>query len=552
MVPVPAFRRPLGLALFLALLAGSAAVAAPSARSRALELERLVLRPGPSLALSTVYQALPPAQRQALLGRVRDMLLAQLPPGIEDHPGLAALPPETQAALKRVLPLLEAVTPAQLDAFVKTQDLDHLAPVPTEVFRLYHDKARAEAVPGGDRTRAAVLAADRAAPESWAQAAGAARGYLDPDRPPPEALVLLGPEDAVDPAEVPRESVKPGRGGLGVSAEYPLELPPHVLASSARLATALNHLAGDAYRDRPLVVRAAGREARVRTGVELVNALLATGAYEAMVFDARMHVDFVDLAVPHAGAVLPVRVPTWFRTGVDPAAPDAAGAARGELLLPGNHSEHLLVLYQAGTDRPAALVKWYMGIPGSGPQQGTFFKAAVWQRSSWCGYRIVRAYQDPAAARQLVDSATRLMRLFNFLQDRYRLPWNGYGVLGVCNDTTGLMEVVLQGRTGRSSVWPLIRDPEFDFYYAGAAEGLGLRLVKGAADEVVLDVPSDARPDHYPWVKDRRVLLYRIGANVPFREPAEVHFPELRGALEALAARSGYFAHGLRQLSVDQ
>ena len=37
----------------------------------------------------------------------------------------------------------------------------------------------------------------------------------------------------------------------------------------------------------------------------------------------------------------------------------------GELIVPANHSEHLLVLFERGSDRPAALVRWFLGIPGA-------------------------------------------------------------------------------------------------------------------------------------------------------------------------------------------
>jgi hypothetical protein len=350
----------------------------------------------------------------------------------------------------------------------------------------------------------------------------------------------------VDAAEVPAKSVKPIFGGLGVEPSLPIAAAPHVLVNSVRLARALNALANEGT---AVEVRTRRGAARARDGVELVNLLLADGAYDLAVLDARMFVDFVGLAVPQGPALVPVRIPTWFDTGLR--AGGGNGAKGAPLIVPGNHSEHLLAVFEKGTAAPVALVKWYMGIPDASAGQGTLFKAAVWQKSSWSGFRVVRVYQGRDSVRQMVRAGAQLMRLFNFLQGRFGLPKNGYGVLGVCNDTTGLMEGILQGAAGRSTVWPLIRDPRLDFYYADAVGRMRLALVKGAGGDEVLSIPSDSRPDHYPWVKDLPVLLYRIGTNLPVRNPAELHFPELRGALAGLRDAQPPFARGLELLSVD-
>lgn len=514
------------------------------ARSRVAAVEELFAGVGPSVSLGTVYRSLPPPARQALLAKVREMVLAQLPPGLESAEALAGLPARLRAKLGGILALVRAVTPEQLDGLVGKLDLDHLAPLPAEVFKLYHAQVAGQVGPTG-RTRAEQVAADRADPAAWLDEARRAPGFLSRQGAGPAALELLAAGDRVEAAEVPVRAVKPAFGGLGVEPSIPIAAPPHVLVNSVRLAAALNRLADPGA---SLEYRAAGRTGRARDGVELVNGLLATGRYDLAVFDARMFVDFVGLAVPQGDALVPVRIPTWFDTGIR-----AGGAGRkGEpLILPGNHSEHLLGIFEKGGATPVALVKWYMGIPDASAGQGTLFKAAVWQKSSWSGFRVVRTYQAKDAVRQMVQAAGQLMRLFNFMQGRFAFARNGYGVLGVCNDTTGLMEGVLQGATGGSTVWPLIRDPRLDFYYADAVGRLRLGLVAGAGGEDVLGIPSDSRPDHYPWVGEVPVLLYRIGANLPFRDPAGLHFPELRGALAGLRDAHPQFARGLGLASLD-
>lgn len=517
---------------------------------RARAFEALTLRPGPSLAMSTVYGSVPAEKRMVLLDQVRRMLLAQVPPDLLKGDAVAKLPEKLKLELGTMLAMAKLVTPEQLDAFVQKQDLDHLAPLPSHLFQFYHQKVMAEPGPDGATPRAALLAADVADPAAWRARVAATPGYLGEDRP--ARLQLLAPGDPVPGDEVPQDSREPAPGGLGVKAGFVLEQPEHVLVNSVRLSRAFNHLTNAG--GPPVAVELPGYSGQVSDGVGLVNALLAAG-YELQVFDARMFVNFVNLWVPHGDHLLPVRIPTWVATDLDPADPGGEPAGPGEekVLVPVNHSEHLLGVYRPGQPRPEAMVRWFMAIPDpAGPPQGTTFKPATWQRAGWSGYRIVRAYAGRDSARHLIDTAGRLMRLFNAMQARYGFPYNGYGALAVCNDTTALMEIGLQGATGRSTVWPLLRDPSMDALYADSLQHLGVRMRRGAAGERVLTVPSDARPDHYPWISDRRILLHRVGANVPTRDPSTLHFPALKGWVESMAAKSPVFARSLGSLRVTR
>ncbi len=545
---VAALALPLGLVGSASFAAGTARAPDPGLeRSRAESLEKLFLREGPSVPLSAAYASLPEPARHALLEKLRAMVLAHLPPGIENHPGLEALPPEARPMVLRILPLLRAVTPAQMDAFVRTQDLDHLAPLPAAATTHYHRRALGTpAAPGGE-ARARLLEAHRKDPESWRKAVLSTPGYLAKEAAPASGLELLGPDDPVPTDEIPRPGTKPALGGLAVNPSFPLELPGYALVNSKRLAQALNHLTVG----RPLPVTIGDSRGMVREGVELVNRLLASGRYDLGLYDARMFVNFIDPWVPHGESLVPVRVPTWLATGIDPKAPEGAATKGPGVLVPANHAEHLLVLFEAGTERPAALVRWFIGIPSPELAQGAAWRPAIDQRASWSGYRIVRAWRHPTQVRQMVRAADLLMRLFNWMQGSFAFDRNGYGVLGVCNDTSGLLETILSGRVGESTVWPLLRAPELDFYYAAVLGKLGLRLQSGGNGLEVLAVPSDARPDLYPWTRDRSSLLYRIGANVPTRDPASIQLPSLREAAGRLAGSSPAFARGLQLLSVS-
>jgi hypothetical protein len=188
-----------------------------------------------------------------------------------------------------------------------------------------------------------------------------------------------------------------------------------------------------------------------------------------------------------------------------------------------------------------------MGLPGKEVAQGTIFKAAIYQRPSWSSYRIVNSYETVSAAHKLINGGSRIMQLYNFIQGKYKYSYNGYAVLAVCQDTTGIMEGILKGAGKEVTIWPLSRDPHLDFYYESIASLVGLKLhsVEGASS--VLDVPTDSHPGLYPFTKERQTELKRIGLNIPTRNPEELHFPAVKGAISIMAEKSSVFRAALEQ-----
>ena len=528
------------------------------AETRREGLEELFLRQGPSVRLSTVYNSLPEEQRYALMARVKKLILANIPPDILNNPAVGQLPPEVQAVLPKLIMLIKAASPEQMEAFVQTQDLDHLLPLPPAVARLYHGHMTKSAIPGGTLTREEQLEADRADQSAWMDQVLATEGYSSSVEGHLQEIALLDEncDDGDFQGDVPQNHVEnTDLQGL-VKASYVIEAEDTVLVNSVRLAKALNHLTNPIYRQEPLKVSLFGKEVSVRDGVSLFEHICATGRYDVVLYDARMFVDFLGYSVAHGEDYLPVKIPTWIATDIDPSDPEkalsqeasASGSLKPSYITPANHSEHLLVFFEKGTTKPAILVRWYMGLPSSssGLKQGTRFKAAVWQRCSWSGYRCVRSYEALDASRQMLRAGSTLMQLFNFLQWRYRYPMNGYGVLSVCQDTTALMEVILNKTAAQSTVWPLYRDPSLDFYYIAALETLGLSLGPSGSRGEILNVPSDARPDLYPWTQDRKVTLKRVGYNVPTRNPETLHFPVVKEGTNILSAKSPTFDRALK------
>jgi len=331
--------------------------------------------------------------------------------------------------------------------------------------------------------------------------------------------------------------------------------PPLVMANSSRLARALNHLSNPSYQDNPMTVNVNGESGQVHSGVELIDLLIATDLYTPVIYDGRMFVNFVGISVKYGKDIIPVKVPTWIGTSIDPANPSVDDNSYGDklvrevkgstLIVPVNHSEHVMVLFKKGTSEPAMLIRWYMGLPGVEVAQGTIFKAAIFQRPSWSSYRIVNTYQTITAVHQFINGGSKIMQLFNFIQNKYKYPKNGYAVLAVCQDTTGIMEGILKGGGNKVTIWPLSREPLLDFYYESIASSIGLKLHSINGGTLILDIPTDSHPELYPRITDREVELERIGLNIPTRNIQELHFPVVKDDLLEMSEKSATFHSAL-------
>lgn len=525
----------LGLAL-----GASGALAWPDASTqlvarRAMALEEHFLERGPSLSLKRFYADLPLPYRIELAGKLRALVAQRVPPGMGNDPRVDLLPPLSQKFAREVLFLAGNASPEEIERRIGSQDLDHLAPMPVGVLSLYQDTILSQPAVAGGAPRSAQLDLDRRDPSAWSAALAATSGYILPDTGAPE-LALLAAGDAVPEAEVPRDTDTPALGGHASVAVRVPRYPEHALVNSARFARAVNLLMRPKAAG-PVTVRIAGGVSTATTPEELLAAIEATGLYDVAVYDVRMFVNFLDYAVKQGGELVGVRIPTWAVTDV--------AVAPGQLLMaPVFHSEYVLALHRKGAVEPEALARWYLAVPDHG-DQGTYFAPAHARRRAWSGYRVVRGWTGAGPAQRLVTVAKRLMRAFNFLQARYRFPMGAYGNLGVCNDTTGILEMVM--RPGeRSTAWPLVRDPRFDMYLAPELAGLGVSA-HAAGTLSVLAVPADTRADLYPEVRDRARVLHRMGVNVPVHALSELHFSDLAADFERLSAQCPELAVGLEQ-----
>jgi len=509
-------------------------VTAATLPRRAEVLEDHFLMQAPSLGLAQVYKLMSPAQRIALAGKLQQLVVSKVPPHVEDLPALANLPPQQKEMIKKLSELAHSGTPEQVEALIAAQDLDHLAPIPTPLMEMYHQFVLGDVVPGGNTARKDILAADVANPAGWKQAIADQSAYILPDAGPAEVEILAA-TDSVPAAEVPKNTDEPALEGAVTVATRIVRFPDHVLVNSGRLARGLNLLMRPKSAG-PVTLKIAGKSTTVDSAQALVHAIAEQGEYDVAVYDARMFVNFLDYSVQKLGATLPIRIPTWAATEVE----TAPGKS---LLVPICHTEHIMVLYRKGSEQPEAMVRWFLAMPDA-VNQGTLFRPAIYRRWSWSGWRVVRAYDGVGAAEKLVTIAKPVMQAFNYLQDKFKFPGHAYGTLGVCNDTTGILEAAMLGDPAKATAWPLVRDPRFDMYLGErlATVGFGSHVADGMP---VLDLPCDSRPDLYPGVHDREALLRRIGANIPVHDLSALHFKDLGTALEALSGSSAALREGL-------
>ena len=312
-----------------------------------------------------------------------------------------------------------------------------------------------------------------------------------------EPLGIPVPGAAGAPPATPQEL------GLGVTRgrEEPDPALDARWPASARLAEVLNRLALNPP-GAPRYVVTLG-DAQAASPAELL-ALLEARGHTLQVVDVRVFADFADLSWQGRDVAAAV----WADTGI--AVPGADGRT---LKVPVTHSQHELVvrgpLVQAD-------VSFFMGIDGQAqfrPMQG--------KRPGWSGRRVAHTYTGDQA-REAIRLAGEVRRAFTEkAAANPDLPWGGYFVLGVCNDSNALIE---HGLTGRTTLFPLTRDLS---YYQGPGE----------IDRISRAMPVDGR--------GAPADLERVLASLPAEDPAGLFFPGLRADVQALTAQGGAAQEGL-------
>jgi len=514
---------------------------------RARYIEDIYVDDRPSVSVSAAYQTLNIQQRVTLGFQLRGFLLAQMSPGLADPERLASLSCFAQEVLAPAVSLVRASTTTEVLDFMETSDLDHLLPLPPEAFGLTHRYLADQPLPSDpSKTRGLERELDMSDSTRWTMTAKTTPGYVFPDGTACNDIRLLEPCDFVPPEEVPEEEVTPGPMGFWFNVAPVLSLPAYTQVNSNRLARAFNEVCNFRGSQNPLFIRVGTQDYSVRTPRELIQALDATGRWDIGVYDARMCHNLTDYWVRHGEDYRPVRFATWFALNLDPADPESISPSEhGPLLLPADHSEHQLVLWKRGTTEIHAMVKWYMGVTTGPNVQGLRFHGAVHRTASWVGCRVLYRYSGAAAASRFATAAKAVQQYVNFVKNRFDMPIWGYVPTVACNDATGMMESVLRRSPEQLALWGLVRSLRYEFYMKPFEEELGLELIEGPQGLPILGLPSDAWRDAVPWAQERRNLLCRLGASIPWRETGVIPFGDVRAAVDAMSARSASFRRAL-------
>lgn len=260
------------------------------------------------------------------------------------------------------------------------------------------------------------------------------------------------------------------------------------LQNAADFADVLNNLALD---NGSSVVN--GDETYTTIG-EVIDALYASG-HTIEVTNTRYFANFLGLW--YKGRA--VRAAAWLDSGID--------VGNGETLaLPSPHTHHN---FHVRGPLVNVDIMYYMGV-----SNGTSFRAVSDIRPVWSGGRDYYTYSsangDAQTIKSLFETAGELRKRWE--AEGRGLPMSGYGQLGVCNDSTAVLELAAEGDV---TIYPLVRRAPNESDTSRIAE-----LLRGLPNDLQLDNDADQAT--------------RIRQTIPFQNLADMPFPELRAKVERL------------------
>jgi len=248
----------------------------------------------------------------------------------------------------------------------------------------------------------------------------------------------------------------------------------------------------------------------IHTPGELVAALIATG-HSIEVRNERMYANFLSMIVGDKDLIWPV----WLDTGMQ--------LSSGEsFTIPVGHSHHAWRI--SGPDVNTR-VMFFLGV------SGTAFFGQTDQRPAWSGTIAatdvtVASADDPEYAYLIatLDTAAAYLRRNRVERTTLAagLPADGYGFLGVCNDSNATVEYATYGTV---SAFPLLRAAELD---DAAPLGDGL-------DDAVRALPKDG-----DGIVDPADALRRAVAMQPFPDGSTLMWDAALGEQIATARRDTY------------
>ncbi len=168
--------------------------------------------------------------------------------------------------------------------------------------------------------------------------------------------------------------------------------------------------------------------------VEDVFVALVDSGHHVVIENSRYYADFLGLYYDGVAVAAPV----WLDTGI----PLSSG---GTFAMPSPHTHHTIHVTGPLVN---ATVMYYMGVSG-----GVSFRAVEAHRAPWTGERVRYSYDSALDADKVVQLMVTAARLRKVWTERGQgLPALGYGQLGVCNDSTAVLEVSAEDDV---SIFPL-------------------------------------------------------------------------------------------------
>jgi hypothetical protein len=215
---------------------------------------------------------------------------------------------------------------------------------------------------------------------------------------------------------------------------------------------------------------------------DAMKGLIASG-HRIRIDNARYFADFLGLAYNGAS----VRAPVWVDTQIP--LPDG-----GTLKMPAPHAHHNI--YVSGPAVNAHL-KFYMGV-----DNGTAFRVQANIMRHWSGGHPVYTYDSNDDGNKVI----KLLSLGGALRKKWMTagadkPALGYGTIGVCTDSTAILEYAMEGTV---TLFPLAHPKSTD-----AADDI---------DGILSKLPADVEGF------DPKEGLARIKSSLPFATLDEVPF----------------------------
>lgn len=219
------------------------------------------------------------------------------------------------------------------------------------------------------------------------------------------------------------------------------------------------------------------------TSVEDVFVALIDSGHHVVVENNRYLANFLGLNYAGASVIAPV----WLDTGI----PTDAGS----LMIPAPHTH--TTIHVTGPLVNSTLM-YYMGTSG-----GTSWRVqGASLRPDWAGERTLYTYDSVDQADAIVQMMTTAARLRKLWVERGQgLPVGGYGALGVCNDSTAVIEYAVEETI---TIFPLAHPP---------VEGTPGNVI----DEILSKLPSDTQ-GYDPADAVQRILtsMPAVEDQVPF------------------------------------